>query len=239
MKAIIIGASTGIGKALAKQLCLKGYEVGITSRRKDLLEGIKNDIKSDSVFIQEMDVTCFELAREQFLTLIKNMGGLDVVIINAGIGDMSRKWERELATINTNATGFVAIANAAFEYFLQQKKGQIVGISSVSAVRNNSLVPVYSATKAFISSYMQGLRYVTLRKKVPVYITDIRPGFVDTPMTEQNVGMFWVADAEKAAKQIITAFENKKQIAYITKRWRVVAWFMQIIPEKIYVRFTK
>ena len=103
------------------------------------------------------------------------MGGLDLIVINAGIGDIGTHWEKEDATIRVNVHGFTAIANIAYYYFSQNGGGHLVGISSVAAERGSGLVPVYNASKAFISSYMQGLRYRSAQKKLDITVTDIRP----------------------------------------------------------------
>ena len=238
MKAIIIGASSGIGAALAKIMAESGYELGLTARRTEKLESLAAQLPTKS-YLQTMDVTNTEAARAAFLELIEQMNGIDVVIINAGVGEITTRWEKEHNIINTNVTGFAAIANAAFYYFQsQQQKGHIVGISSLAALRGGSRIPSYHASKAFISSYMQGLRYRAVRKKLDIAITDIRPGFVKTEMTEKNDFMIWAATADKAATQIFSAIKRRKKIAYITKRWDLVAFIMKILPDFIYSKIT-
>jgi len=238
MKAIIIGASSGIGAALAKIMAESGYELGLTARRTEKLESLAAQLPTKS-YLQTMDVTKTEAARAAFLELIEQMNGIDVVIINAGVGEITTRWEKEHNIINTNVTGFAAIANAAFYYFQsQQQKGHIVGISSLAALRGGSRIPSYHASKAFISSYMQGLRYRAVRKKLDIAITDIRPGFVKTEMTEKNDFMIWAATADKAATQIFSAIKRRKKIAYITKRWDLVAFIMKILPDFIYSKIT-
>lgn len=234
MKAIIIGATSGIGEALALEMAKQGYELGLTGRRTDNLNAIQQQLQNTAkTHIQTMDVTNFDQAQTDFMSLVTQMGGVDVVVINAGIGSFSTKWEAELSIINTNVAGFCAIAHIAFTYFAQQKKGHIVGISSVAAVRGGAQMPAYNASKAFISNYMQGLRQKSLRKNLNIAVTDIRPGFVKTPMTEQNRFMFWVASAQKAAAQIAQAIKNKRKVAYITRRWLLVAWILQLLPDKM------
>ncbi|OWY24381.1 KR domain-containing protein [Sphingobacteriales bacterium UPWRP_1] len=239
MKAVIIGATSGIGEELAKELARRGYTIGITGRRTQLLQQLQNQLQpSAKVVIQTMDITRFDEARAGFLRLIEELGGLDLVVINAGIGSYANAWETEFNTIQTNVTGFTAIANAAFHYFTQQKKGHIVGISSLAAERGGSRSPVYNASKAFISNYMEGLRHVSARKQLPIAITDIRPGFVKTPMTEKNKGMFWIVPAPKAARQIADAIEQQRKIAYISKRWRLVSWLLRILPDALYQKMS-
>jgi short-subunit dehydrogenase len=144
-------------------------------------------------------------------------------------------WFKEKETIDTNVTGFTAMTMASYYYFLKQKKGHLVGISSVAALAPNSDSPAYSASKAFVSNYLQGLTIHAYKSKLPISITDIRPGFVDTKMA-QGEGVFWKASKDVAAFQIYQAIKKKKSIAYVTKRWRLIAWILKCIPRFIYKR---
>lgn len=235
-KAIVIGASSGIGKALAMELARKGYAVGITSRRVELLTEIKNEIQGPC-FVKQMDVTQTETARRQLLELIQEMGSADLIIVCAGIGFRMpiMDWNADKSTIDVNVCGFAALTNAAVNYFIEQKHGHVVGISSVAAIRGHGDAPAYGASKAFEASYLNSIRYKIRRLGLPIAVTNIQPGFVDTPMV-RDARKFWTAPAEKAARQIVQAIEKKKKQAYITKRWRLVAWVMRIIPDGLWWR---
>ena len=208
-KAIIIGATSGIGKELAKILVVEGYSVGITGRRLYLLEQLQRELPIQS-FIQEMDVTSPDAPR-QLQTLINQMQGIDLIIISAGVGfiDPELPWSKEKETIDTNVFGFAAMANVVWQHFKQQGSGHLVGISSIAAIRGGG-APAYNASKAFVSNYLQGLRYLISKSGLPITITDIQPGFVDTRMA-QGEGLFWVATPEKAAAQIYQAIRKKKK----------------------------
>ncbi len=236
-KAIIIGATSGIGKALAFELSHNGYNLGITGRRTELLKQLVNDISTDAHY-RTMDVTEAEEAIQLFQDLVAEMDGVDLVIINAGMGNNNRdyKWEIERQTIDVNVRGFVAIANAAFNYFDKQERGHLVGISSVASHFSYGKATAYNASKAFVSNYLKGLRYKAFQKKNKIIITDIRPGFIATPMTEQNKGMFWVINADESARLILKTITRKKKVAYIPSRWRLMAWILRIVPESIFKR---
>ena len=236
-KAIIIGATSGIGKALAIELSHHEYALGITGRRTELLKQLVNDISAE-VHYRTMDVTKPDEAIQLFLDLAEEMNGVDLVIINAGMGNNNRDyiWEIERQTIDVNVMGFVGIANAAFNYFGRQGHGHIAGISSVASQFSNGKATAYNASKAFVSNYLKGLRYKAFQKYPNITVTDIRPGFVATPMTEQNKGMFWVIDADKAAKLILNAVSDRKKMAYIPGRWRIIAWLLHIIPDVVFKR---
>lgn len=130
-------------------------------------------------------------------------------------------------------TGFVAMVNVAFKYFVKRGVGHIVGISSIASLRGNGSAPAYNASKSFVSNYLEGLRQKAYKLGIPIIITDIQPGFVDTAMA-QGEGLFWVASPEKAALQIYKKIVVKKKHAYISKRWRSIAWLLKIMPNWLY-----
>lgn len=234
--AIILGASSGIGRALAKIMDREGYTLGLFSRRLNLLESLQGEL-THTAHIQTLDIRCAEQTRSAIENMIDTLGGLDVLIISSGIGKLNSAldWEPEADTIATNVMGFCAAANVAMKHFLAVGEGHLVGISSVAALRGGRGAPAYNASKAFISNYMEGLRMKVQRKKRPITISDIKPGFVDTPMA-QGMGMFWVAPVERAAEQIFLAIQKRKSHAYITARWRWVAWALKLAPDVLYRR---
>jgi short-subunit dehydrogenase len=236
LNAIIIGASSGIGRELAIQLSAKGYNLGLTARRVDLLNDLANEINTES-FILKMDVADIENTMKGINDLIEKMGGIDLIIINAGVGfnNPELNWEKEKTTIDVNVAGFCAAANASMKYFISRGGGHLVGISSLAALRGNRYAPAYSASKAFLSNYLEGLRHKVVKEKLPVTITDIKAGYINTAMA-QGEYLFWVAPVPKAVKQIVKAIEKKKPLAYITGRWRVIAWIYQVLPKWIYYK---
>jgi short-subunit dehydrogenase len=235
-KIVIVGATTGIGKSLAELYAQKGIEIAITGRRMGLLEDIQKQYPNTKIHARMMDVTDTEAACQTMDELAQTMGGFDTVVINAGIGYMKATPLQEMMTIDTNVRGFLALARWSYDYFKTQPTGHIVGISSVAGVRSSPYAPEYHASKAFMSRYMEGLRLRSKKWFNHIAITDIRPGYVDTPMTKGQKGMFWVASSERAAQQIYDAIDNRRSIAYITKRYRLLAIFLKLIPEWIYAK---
>jgi short-subunit dehydrogenase len=235
-KAIVIGASSGIGRALAKVLAQNGYEVGLAARRLPLLVSLQQEIGSQAT-IKQMDICDTERAIALFSELIQELGGVDLAVISAGTGFLNPdlEWSLEKRTIDVNVSGFTALADAAIQYFIKMGRGHLVGISSLAALRGNDQAPAYNASKAYLSNYLQGLRYKVARLGLPITITDIQPGFVDTPMA-QGPGLFWVASTEKAARQIYEAIRRKRKQAYITRRWRLFAWFLKLAPDRFFER---
>lgn len=229
-KAIVVGASSGIGRELVKIFAGRGYEVGAMARRLPLLEELRSEL-GGKLHLKEGDVMQTAGAMAALAALLEEMGGADLIVLCSGIGDINGtlKWPLEEDTIRTNALGFAALANVAVHHFEARGGGQLVGISSVAALRGGRVAPAYNASKAFISNYMEGLRQKYARAKLPITITDIRPGFIQTAMAK-GPGVFWSAPVEKAARQIYAAIERKKRVAYITRRWRLVALMLRFLP---------
>ncbi len=234
--AIVIGASSGIGRELAKQLSQKGYAVGLAARRLELLGEVRKEIQGPSLG-RQMDVSRLPEATDRLQGLIREMGGVDLVVVSAGTGFLNPglNWKEEKETIDVNVTGFAAAANVAMKHFLEQGSGHLVGISSLAALRGGRDAPAYNASKAFVSNYLEGLRQKVGKKRLPITVTDIQPGFVETAMA-QGEAKFWVAAPEKAARQIVKAIEKKRNHAYVTRRWRLIAWLLKAIPRAVYSR---
>lgn len=235
-KAIIVGATSGIGKELAQLLVTHNYKVGITGRRTVLLEEQKSQ-NPNAYITRTFDVTDTAIIEENLNALVTELGGLDLLIISSGTGAINLKldFEIEKRTIDTNVSGFTCVADWGFNYFQNQKSGHLVAISSIAGLRGSGVAPSYYATKAFQINYLEGLRQKAKQIKQPIYITDIRPGFVDTAMALGD-GQFWVSTVEKATQQIYKAIKRKKKIVYVTKRWRLIAVVLKRIPRQMYDR---
>ena len=234
---IIIGATSGIGLELAKLYIQNGDRVGVTGRRSHLLSELQNKFPANVV------IECFDVMGQENIShlesLIEKLGGLDILIYNSGFGNVSDTldWHIDKQTTQTNVNGFVEIVNYAFNYFVRQGTGQIAATSSIASVRGNSRAPAYSASKAFMSTYMEGLHFKARRlekrnPKVMISVTDIQPGFVNTKMAKGTI-RFWESPVEKASWQIFAAIKKKKRKVYITHRWSVIAWILKWLPYRI------
>jgi short-subunit dehydrogenase len=234
-KAIVIGASSGIGKELALLLANQGYQVGITGRRTALLEELKLH-HPDRFVVSTFDATDTSTAPQHVQKLEADLGGLDLLIYSSGTGELNfaLDFELEKPTIDTNVAGFTAITDWAFNYFKKQG-GHIAVISSIAGIRGSRFAPAYNASKAYQISYLEALRQKAKHDKHPITITDVRPGFVKTAMAKGK-GQFWVASVEKASSQILHALNRKKSVVYITKRWVIIAWLLKFMPRWLYER---
>jgi short-subunit dehydrogenase len=229
----IIGASSGIGKEMAICYAQAGHLVAVAGRRENLLRELKN------LYPLQITTFCFDVTtgenKAYLEQMIAELGGLDLFIYNAGIGYPSKHLDEsmEIGTTRTNVNGFVEMTVAAFNYFMEQGKGQIAVTSSIAAIRGNSWAPAYSASKAFMSNYAESLNLKAKRTGKDIIVTDIKPGFINTK-TGREHGRFWVSTKEKAARQMIRAIEKKKRIAYITRRWWLIAQILKVLPFSVY-----
>jgi short-subunit dehydrogenase len=189
----------------------------------------------NSYIIKTFDITDIKIIGDNLEKLTSELGGLDLLIISSGTGDINDKldFEIEKKTIDTNVTGFTCVADWTFNYFQKQTYGHLVAITSIGGLRGNRTAPSYSATKAFQINYLEGLRQKAAKENKRIVITDIRPGFVNTAMAKGD-GLFWVMPVEKTVQQIYRAIKRKKRVAYVTKRWSVLARILKYIPDSIF-----
>lgn len=234
-KAIVVGASSGIGKKLALILSENDYKVGITGRRDQLLLDVQA-AKPESFMVACFDVTDINNVPAHLQQLTDQLGGLDLMVLSSGTGKINPPLDTQIEqqTNSVNVAGFTAVADWTFNFFAEQGYGHFAAITSVAAIRGSRHAPAYNASKAYQVNYLEGLRQKAIHLKKSVQITDIRPGFVDTAMAAGDV--FWMATAEKAAQQIFRAIKQKRKVAYVTKRWRLVAFLLRLMPGFLYKR---
>lgn len=235
-RAIIIGASSGIGKGVAELLARDGYLVGITGRREKNLLEIKSS-NPDKFFIKAFDVQDTVDSIKKLDELIHEMGGLDLLVYSSGIGVENKNLDFtiELDTIKTNTIGFTNIATHIFNYFIAKKSGQLAVITSIAAYRGNPDFPAYFATKAYLMNYTECRRIKSKQEKLGIAVTDLRPGFVKTGHVDPKK-MFWSLEVEQASRLIVKGIKRKKEVVYITRRWWLIAFIMKMVPRFIYDR---
>ncbi|MCF0196020.1 MAG: SDR family NAD(P)-dependent oxidoreductase [Bacteroidaceae bacterium] len=235
-KVIIVGATSGIGQEVARQLHSEGCTVGIAGRRADRLEQMKAEW-GERVFTQRIDV-CSEDAESGLLRLIEQMGGVDVVLLSAGIGKQNPPLSAdiEMAGVATNAMGFTRMIGAAYRYFAANGGGHIACISSIAGTKGLGASPAYSATKRFQSMYVQCLAQHAHMFHHAIKFTDIRPGFVDTELLEDDYPIIMPKD--RVAKTIVKALRGQKRVVTIDWRFRLLVFVWRLIPDCIWERMT-
>ncbi|HEX6507673.1 MAG TPA: SDR family NAD(P)-dependent oxidoreductase [Chloroflexota bacterium] len=245
-RAIVVGASSGIGEELARQLARGGSRVALVGRRAESLEAICNTINAevgeDHAIACAFDVRDVERTGVAFQQLTTTLGGLDLVIYAAGImprvGPHEFPTEADRATIDTNLTGAVAWLNEAALRFSRAGDGIIVGISSVAGDRGRRGNPVYGATKAGLETYLESLRNRLAVRGVK--IVTVKAGYVQTALLEGlKLPQFLPAiSAEDAARQILDAAKAGKRVAYVPEWWRWVMLLVRSIPAPIMERLS-
>ena len=230
-KAIVFGASSGIGKVLVEYLIGDGYQVAVTGRRLSLLQELQQQ-HPQSIFPFQNDIQDIQETEDTFKKIMEAFKMVHLVIHSSGIGheNPTLNWEEEYDTIKTNVIGGTLIYDLVFKQFKEQGFGHLVSITSIASLRGNRHAPAYYASKAYQVNYLESL-YLKA-KEIPggnVYITDVRPGFVDTRMALGD-GIFWMAPLEKASRQIYSAIKRKKRKVYITRRWNLIAWVLHLVP---------
>jgi len=235
-KIIIIGATSGIGRALAEVCATNSHVVGITGRRGGMLRDMAA-VRPEHYYTAAFDVTDAPASIVHLEGLIVAMGGVDIIVISAGGGDTNPTldFEVEQRMIDLNVRAFTQLADWAFNYFKAQGQGHLAAITSVAGLRGSRQAPGYSASKAYQRIYLQGLRQKARKEQPGITVTDICPGFVDTPAAKSPV-RFWVAPVDKAARQIYRGLQQQRKVVYVTRRWRLVAWLYRVLPAWLHER---
>jgi len=234
-KAIIVGATSGIGKELVKILVGNNYKVGVTGLEKNGLEELP-EVKRGSLEFRYFDCTK-DSNSEKITELVEALGGLDLLVFSAGIGHLNNNsgFKVENHANKLNVLAFTEIADWSYRFFEKQGKGHFVAISSIAGIRGYRVAPAYHAAKSYQIRYLEALNQKAYQSGKPIYITDIRPGFVKTDM---SVGkrQFWVTSKENAARQIFDFIKKRTAIGYVTKRWQIIAIIMRLVPAWLHKR---
>lgn len=254
-KAIVMGATSGIGMEVAKLLAAKGWQVGIAGRRIERLQALISDVKtplqsgtiSDNkttpqggiICYQQIDVTSAE-APSQLLELIDKLGGMDLYFHSSGIGwqNNSLDIEKELKTVKTNGLGFTRMVDTAFNWFVHHhssQKARIACITSIAGTKGLGAAPAYSATKRFQNHYLECLSQQARMRHLPISITDIRPGFVKTDLIAGSTYPLQL-QPEDVAKHIVHSIEKGKEVKVIDWRYAILVFFWRLIPRRLWTR---
>lgn len=234
-RAIVIGASSGLGRRIALILLQQGWHVGIAARRLEALEEVRNTCP-ERVKTARIDVTAAD-APERLRELVDSMGGMELYFHVSGIGKQNIRLNAdvETATVETNALGFTRMVNAAFNYLATHGGGHIAVISSIAGTKGLGPAPSYSATKAFQSTYIQALEQLANSRRLPISFTDVRPGFVDTPLLAGSRYPM-LLDAEKAAREIVRAVNSRRHVWIVDWKYRILTFCWRLLPNCVWRR---
>ncbi len=235
---LITGASSGIGRALAFEFSRRGYALGLSARRLELLESLRDELgRETQVAIAKLDVADLERVPEVLHKLADQLGGVQIVIANAGVGERSYPGEGtfhlDSKVIEINVLGAMATIDAGTEILKKEGGGQIVGISSVAGFRGLSTTPAYSASKAALSTYMEGIRNNLKQHKIAV--TVLNPGFIDTPINSHRKSRPFLISAEKGARLMADMIEKKVWSSTVPVwPWALITKLMRLLPERLW-----
>ena len=231
---IIIGATSGIGRALFEKYAADGNCIGIVGRRTHLLDELRQEYP-DTTVTATADITKQDEIARAIESLRAELKDIDLAIVCSGTGDINATLDYavELPTIDTNVTGWTFVIDKLYNIFEQQGHGHLVAITSAGGLRGEPMAPAYSASKAYQINYMEALCKKAYKSGNNIHITDIRPGLVNTAMAKGE-GLFWVMPVKKVASQIITAIRKQMSKAYVTKRWHILAVINKNLPFALY-----
>lgn len=238
-RAIIMGATSGIGLEMVKVLTAQGWQVGIAGRRQERLQQIQSK-NLDVVATECIDITK-EDAPRRLLTLIGKTGGMDLYFHSAGIGyqNPALDQDKEMETVATNVMGFTQMVDTAFHYFEEhpEQAGHLAIISSIAGTRGLGAAPAYSATKRYNSHYMECLDQLCRTRGIHhIHLHDIRPGFVRTPLLADGHHYPFQLDPQRVALSIAKGIRRNHSIITIDWRYRLLVSIWRLIPRWLWVR---
>ena len=260
-RAIVMGATSGLGREIALELLKRGFIVGVCGRRLELLQEVEAEWKSwllspaasgrvaagaagaaeiapQQVFIRQIDITASD-APERLLGLVEEMGGMDMYIHSSGIGykNMALDGRIERETVITNALGFTQMVDAAFDWFKERGGGHIAFISSVAGTKGLGAAPSYSATKRYQWIYAQALAQLSSMERYNISFTDIRPGFVATGFLGSSKYPL-LLEKHYVAQKIVKAILARKRSVIIDYKYKILCLFWRMIPNWLWERLT-
>jgi NAD(P)-dependent dehydrogenase (short-subunit alcohol dehydrogenase family) len=233
---LITGATRGLGRGLAREFAARGYNIALTGRSIDDLSVLASELHPAKVCIKQLDVQDFGTIPLILQQCAEELGGLDIVIANAGVAFTTPvatdKFEQICATIDINLKGAIATAEAAVALFRAQGHGQFVGISSIAALRGMPRQSAYCASKVGFSTYLESLRCETWDE--PITVTDLAPGYIDTDLNRSVANRPFVISAEKGTRIMADLIERKVGFRYVPSwPWSLIAPILKLLPQSL------
>jgi short-subunit dehydrogenase len=235
--ALVVGASSGIGKAIAEELLRSNVSVAMVARRLEPMEEIeRNAPEGVEAFAYAHDVKNYDATPELFQEIAEDLGGLDLIVYASGVmpdvDEHEFNFTKDREILEVNSVAAFAWLDEAAKRFERTKQGTIVGISSIAGDRGRRGSPAYCTSKAALTTYLESLRNRLSRSGV--HVVTVKPGPIDTPMTKGKANLPGMVSAERAAHEILIAAKKNKHNAYIPFRWAIVAFVIKRIPSFIF-----
>lgn len=243
---LITGASSGLGEGMAREFAARGYNLALCARRQDRLEALQQSIRDAhpdvDVRIQPLDVNDHDAVFQVFESFNDQFGRLDRVLVNAGIGNGqplgTGRFDANRATAETDFVAALAQFEAAMTIFRRQGYGHLVGVSSISAIRGMpASMTVYGATKAGLASLAEGLRVEMRKKRLPIKVTTLLPGYILTAINEDVKNAPFRVDRETGCRAMAVAIETEKNVVCVPRwPWTPIAVLLRRLPESLLAR---
>jgi short-subunit dehydrogenase len=241
MRAIITGASSGIGAALARELSRRGWSIALLARRVDLLDALVRELPTQSIALP-CDVADANAVRDAVKRSEEALGGpFDLAVANAGVGVPSHAAKFILADaelmVRVNILGMFNLFDAVIPSMIERRSGRFAGVASLAGLRGLPATSVYSATKAAMQAFLEASR-VDLRQ-YGVGVTTINPGFIETPMTAKNkFKMPFLMKTDGAARVIADGLERGRRVIEFPRPMSALMRFARLIPDALWDRAT-
>lgn len=234
-KAIVMGASSGLGMEVAKRLIRDGWQVGLAARRVEILETL-GEAHADRPVVARIDVTADDAA-EKMRALIEKLGGVDLYFHASGIGKQNPELDADIEqnTIQTNGLGFARMVGEVFRWMATHGGGHIAVISSIAGTKGLGPAASYSATKSFQGTYIQALEQLANNRKLNIRFTDLRPGFVDTDLIRGSHFPMTLS-VDEVADEMMAAISHGMHVRIIDWRWRIVVKLWRLLPSFVWRR---
>lgn len=237
-KIVIVGATSGIGLLLVEEFLERGWAVGAAGRNTSALDRMVESYR-DTLVVRRIDINRDDASAE-LLQLIKALGGMDVYFHVAGIGfeNLQLLEREEVAVMETNVVGFTRMIGGAFRWFRDNNfgKGHVAAITSVAGTNGIGSLPSYSASKSFQQCYLRSLEQICSIENLHIRFTDIRPGWIRTPLLDEDQNYPMIMQLPYAVKRIIRAVERRRRIAVVDWRWRILVGLWRVVPNWLWVR---
>lgn len=234
----LTGAAGGLGEGMARAFAARGHALALTGRRVDRLEALAEDLRragAGTVVVHRLDVTDFASVPIVMRQAASELGGLDVVIANSGIGGSTAigrgGFDAARSIIETNLLGAMATVDAAVELFYEQGHGHVVGVTSVAGVRGLAMQGAYSASKSGLSRYLEAVSAEV--QGTSIQVTDLAPGFIDTELNRHMSSRPFVVSAEKGTEAMVDLIERGVGFAYVPRwPWTLLAQVLKVLPSR-------
>ena len=242
MKALVTGASSGIGRDMARELSKKGYDLVLVSRDEDKLKKLKKELEENKTEIEviAMDLSVEENCKE----LHKKVDNIDILINNAGFGDcgyfISTNLEKEVQMINTNIVAYHVLTKLYLKNMQEKNKGKILNVASIAGFMPGPLMATYYSTKAYVVRLSESIREELRKEKSKVQISILCPGPVDTNFNKVANVEFAIPSITPTycASYAIRKMEKRKIVIVPKNKMKVLAFISRVLPQSLVIRMT-